>query len=73
MRAPGFVQEGDPEIMVSLGSDDPGIFAGDLNGEFYQLYVALRNQGISDHAALALLAPVNERGRAYRFHDPFLG
>lgn len=73
MRAPGFVQEGDPEIMVSLGSDDPGIFAGDLNGEFYQLYGALRNQGISDRAALALLAPINERGRAYRFHDPFLG
>lgn len=73
MRAPGFVKEGDPEIMVSLGSDDPGIFAGDLNGEFYQLYGALRNQGISDCAALALLAPINERGRAYRFHDPFLG
>lgn len=73
MRAPGFVQEGDPEIMVSLGSDDPGIFAGDLNGEFYQLYGALRNQGINDHAALALLAPINERGRAYRFHDPLLG
>ena len=73
MRVPGFVQEGDPEIMVSLGSDDPGIFAGDLNGEFYQLYGALRNQGISDHAALALLAPLNERGRVYRFHDPFLG
>ena len=73
MRAPGFVQDGDPEIMVSLGSDDPGIFAGDLNGEFYQLYGALRNQGISDHAALSLLAPINERGRAYRFHDPLVG
>ncbi|MGF6404615.1 hypothetical protein QF020_002301 [Pseudomonas frederiksbergensis] len=73
MRVPGFVEKGDPEIMVSLGSDDPGIFAGDLNGEFYQLYGALRNQGISDQAALAHLAPVNERGRAYRFHDPFLG
>lgn len=73
MRAPGFVQDGDPEIMVSLGSDDPGIFAGDLNGEFYQLYGALRNQGLSDHAALSLLKPINERGRAYRFHDPFLG
>ncbi len=73
MRVPGFVQEGDPEIMVSLGSDDPGIFAGDLNGEFYQLYSALRNQGMSDQAALNHLAPVNERGRAYRFHDPFLG
>lgn len=73
MRVPGFLQKGDPEIMVSLGSDDPGIFAGDLNGEFYQLYGALRNQGINDQTALALLAPINERGRAYRFHDPKLG
>ena len=73
MRVPGFMETGDPEIMVSLGSDDPGIFAGDLNGEFYQLYGALRNQGISDQAALAYLTPVNERGRAYRFHDPILG
>ncbi|MFJ3521681.1 hypothetical protein ACIPO9_04310 [Pseudomonas sp. NPDC090203] len=73
MRVPGFMEIGDPEIMVSLGSDDPGIFAGDLNGEFYQLYGALRNQGISDQSALAYLAPLNERGRAYRFHDPILG
>ncbi|TBW07813.1 hypothetical protein E0E50_15870 [Azotobacter chroococcum subsp. isscasi] len=73
MRVPGFVQKGDPEIMVSLGSDDPGIFAGDLNGEFYQLYSVLRSQGLNDQAALAYLAPVNERGRVYRFHDPTLG
>lgn len=72
MRVPGFVEDGDPEIMVSLGSDDPGIFAGDLNGEFYQLYAALRNEGIGDKTALDYLAPVNERGRQYRFHDPLL-
>lgn len=70
MRVPGFMQEGDPEIMVSLGSDDPGIFAGDLSTEFYQLYAALRNQNIGDKAALDYLAPLNERGRIYRFHDP---
>lgn len=73
MRVPGFVQEGDPEIMVSLGSDDPGIFAADLNAEFYHLYSALRNQGISDKPALGYLAAVNERGREYRFHDPSIG
>jgi adenosine deaminase len=73
MRVSGFMQEGDPEIMVSLGSDDPGIFAGDLNGEFYQLYSALRNEGLGDIAAMQHLRPLNERGRQYRFHDPSIG
>ncbi|HDR8936325.1 TPA: hypothetical protein QDA84_006483, partial [Burkholderia vietnamiensis] len=73
MRVPGFVMDGDPEIMVSLGSDDPGIFAGDLSGEFYQLYSALRNQSLGDSLSLAYLAPLNERGRKYRFHDMRLG
>ena len=73
MRVPGCMQECDPEIMTSLGSDDPGIFAGDLNGEFYQLFAALRNRGLTDKTALAYLAPVNERGRQYGFHDSFIG
>jgi len=73
MRVPSFVQDGDPEIMVSLGSDDPGIFSGDLNGEFYQLYSALRNVGVGDKAAMQYLQPLNERGRQYRFHDPSVG
>ena len=73
MRVPGFVQEGDPPIMTSLGSDDPGIFAGDLNSQFYQLYAVLRNQGISDADALTYLSTINERGRQYRFHHPALG
>jgi hypothetical protein len=69
MGVPGFKQEGDPVIMVTLGSDDPGIFAGDLRGEFYQLYSVLRDNGFSDRESLGFLAPVNERGREYRFHD----
>lgn len=68
IRVPGYARENDPEIMVSLGSDDPGIFAGDLNGEFYQLYAALRSLGLGDASALSHLAPLNERGRQYRFH-----
>jgi len=72
MQVPGFLEEGDPEIMVSLGSDDPGIFAGDLNSEFYQLYATLREVGLGDKSALAYLSPLNERGKQYRFHDPLL-
>ena len=72
MRAPGHVENGDPEIMVCLGSDDPGIFAGDLETEFYLLYAALRKTGLNDSDALSRLSTVNERGRIYRFHHPAL-
>jgi len=72
MGVPGHVQEGDTPIMVSLGSDDPGIFAGNLKGEFYQLYAVLRQHVHSDADALRLVSIVNERGRQYRFHDPVL-
>ncbi|WP_165824786.1 hypothetical protein [Pseudomonas sp. B1(2018)] len=68
MKAPGFAVEGDPDIMISLGSDDPGVFANDLNGDFYQLYAVLQKAGILDTQALQLLSSVNERGRQYRFH-----
>ncbi|WP_431262464.1 hypothetical protein ACQ859_20275 [Roseateles chitinivorans] len=70
--AAGHVREGDTPIMVSLGSDDPGIFAGNLKGEFYQLYAVLRQQGISDADALRHVSIINERGRQYRFHDSAL-
>lgn len=73
MRLPEYVQDGDPEIMVSLGSDDPGIFAGELAGEFYQLYAALRGSGLTDKEALYKVAELNERGREYRFHDFEIG
>jgi adenosine deaminase len=72
MGVPGHIYEGDTPIMVSLGSDDPGIFAGNLKGEFYQLYAVLRQQGLSDADALRHVSIVNERGRQYRFHDPAL-
>lgn len=72
MGVSGFARPGDVPVMVSLGSDDPGIFAGNLKGEFYQLYAALRKSGIADNEALRQVAAINERGRQYRFHDPAL-
>ncbi|RQT27081.1 hypothetical protein [Burkholderia contaminans] len=72
MRVPGHVEDGDPEIMVCLASDDPGIFAGDLETEFYLLYTALRQSGLGDSEALHRLSVLNERGRTYRFHHPSL-
>ena len=72
MRVPGHVEAGDPAIMTCLGSDDPGIFAGDLETEFYLLYTALRRQSASDAESLQRVSELNERGRIYRFHDPLL-
>jgi hypothetical protein len=72
MRVPGHLIEGDPEIMVCLGSDDPGIFAANLETEFYLLYATLREAGLSDSDALGRLSLLNERGRVYRFHHPAL-
>lgn len=72
MGVAGFSQPGDVPIMVSLGSDDPGIFAGNLKGEFYQLFAVLRKHGLPVGDALRHVATINERGRQYRFHDPAL-
>lgn len=72
MRIPGHLEEGDPEIMVCLGSDDPGIFAADIETDFYLLYASLRKNGLSDSMALERLKVLNERGRIYRFHHPAL-
>lgn len=72
MGIPGHRSEGDTPIMVSLGSDDPGIFAGNLVGEIYQLYAVLRKAGLSDCEAVERISEINERGRQYRFHDPSL-
>ena len=72
MRVPGHIEDGDPEIMVCLGSDDPGIFAADIETEFYLLYATLREVGLSDSESLHRLSVLNERGRIYRFHHPTL-
>ncbi|ESS67380.1 hypothetical protein MGMO_167c00010 [Methyloglobulus morosus KoM1] len=68
MKVPDFAKSNDPDIMVSMGSDNPGIFSNDLSTEFYQLYAVLRENGLTDMTALNFLATVNERGRQYRFH-----
>lgn len=68
MRVPGHFQEEDPKIMVCLGSDDPGIFAADIETEFYLLYVTLRKAGLNGSQALERLSVLNERGKTYGFH-----
>jgi len=68
MRIPGHLVEGDPSISVALGSDDPGIFAADLRGEFYQLFAQARRCGVAEEQALGMVGQINDNGRIFRFH-----
>lgn len=68
MKAPSAAQPNDPDILVSLGSDDPGIFSTDIEAEFHHLFLALKNTKLNEAEALQRVAQVNERGRIYRFH-----
>ncbi|MCF4151877.1 hypothetical protein L2W58_08715 [Dethiosulfovibrio sp. F2B] len=69
MGIPNRSLDGDPAVMVSLGTDDPGIFASSLKGEFYHLYLVLRQDlGLPDHEAMDYLKRLNERGFEYSFH-----
>lgn len=72
MKIEGFDKLDDPTIPISLGSDDPGIFANDIVSDFYHLYAVLMEMGLSDSEAMQKLSTVNERGKLYRFHDPEL-
>lgn len=69
MKVPFMSKHNDPNVLVSLGSDDPGIFANDISCDFYQLYAVLQEQGFNDIESLNYLSELNERGRQYRFHD----
>jgi hypothetical protein len=68
MKVPPVTPEGDPDILVSLGSDDPGIFSTDIETEFHHLFFAARAYDLSESDALKRVAEVNECGRIYRFH-----
>lgn len=59
---------GDANLMVCLGSDDPGIFSTDIKNEAYHIFVALQQYfGFSDLEALSVIKKLNERSRIYCF------
>ncbi|SQD79583.1 amidohydrolase family protein [Moritella yayanosii] len=61
----------DTEMLLALGSDDPGIFATDMRNEFYHLFTVLTQKfKYSERDALNLVASINENGRIYRFDGP---
>lgn len=55
-----------PTPTVCVGSDDPGIFACNLRGEYMHLYREIR-QLTSDERAQTLLHQLNDAGRLYHF------
>lgn len=59
--------EGDTEMDICLGSDDPGIFASDIKAEYYHLFCMMKEYGLSDADAVSKLAEVNETGQIYSF------
>lgn len=64
-----YVQEGDVNLNICLGSDDPGIFVTDIRNEYYHLYYLLRDKGLRADEALSYIRRVNEAGRIYAFRN----
>lgn len=61
--------EGDSPPPFVLGSDDPGIFATDIKGEFYHLFAELCKKQYNSQEALSYLARLNQNGRSYAFRS----
>lgn len=61
--------EGDTEMNICMGSDDPGIFVTDIKNEYYHFFNMLRAADVSEPEALRLLRQVNEAGRIFSFKD----
>lgn len=70
LGVPSRQPEGDQNMLITLGSDDPGIFATDMRNEFYHLFGTLRHEfSYSPHEALSYAARLNDNGRIYRFEN----
>jgi hypothetical protein len=61
--------EGDSNMLITLGSDDPGIFATDMRNEVYHIFSTLRHEfNLDPHAALSYIRRLNKNGRIYHFN-----
>ncbi|WP_430247790.1 hypothetical protein ACIH2S_17325 [Providencia sp. PAZ2] len=71
IQVPERIIEGDRKMLVSLGSDDPGIFVTDMRNEFYHIFSTLTEvYGYTERDALNETAKINENGRIYQFKGP---
>ena len=69
LKVKDYAVEGDADMNIYMGSDDPGIFATDIKNEYYHLYMLLRNAGLSAHEAIEKLKRVNDAGRTFAFRE----
>jgi len=61
--------EGDSKMLITLGSDDPGIFATDMRNEVYHIFSTLRHEfNLDPHTALSYIKILNKNGRIYNFN-----
>lgn len=67
LQVEGYKVDGDSNMNICMGSDDPGVFATDLKNEYYHLYMCLRNANVPAHQAIEHLRRVNNAGRVYAF------
>lgn len=71
IQVPERIIDGDKKMIVSLGSDDPGIFVTDMRNEFYHIFSILTEEyGYSERDALNEASKINENGRIYQFKGP---
>lgn len=69
LKAGEYAQPGDADLLICVGSDDPGIFVSDIKNEYYHLYTMLRTAGLTATEAIEKLRHVNKTGRTYSFRD----
>lgn len=69
LKVKDYAVEGDADMNICMGSDDPGIFATDIKNEYYHLYMLLRNAGLSAREAIERLKRVNDAGRTFAFRE----
>ena len=60
--------DGDSNMLITIGSDDPGIFATDMRNEIYHIFSTLRHEfNLDPHVALNYIKILNQNGRIYSF------
>lgn len=69
LKAGKYAQPMDADLLICVGSDDPGIFVSDIKNEYYHLYTMLRTAGLTATEAIEKLRHVNKVGRTYSFRD----
>lgn len=69
LRVEGHACEGDEEMTICVGSDDPGIFVTDLKNEYYHIFSNLMLAGQSPAQSIEIVRRLNDAGRIYAFRQ----